>query len=113
MIARSWRASATAENASAYHRHFTTKVVPHLQNIAGYQGASLLRREIDGGVEILAVTLWDSVESILAFTGPDPGRAVVDPEAQAVLTTFDTTAHNYEVAYTDDRGRGGGPRQQA
>ena len=83
-------------------------VVPHLKSIAGYEGASLLRRTVDNGVELLAVTLWESMDSIRAFAGADPAMAVVDPEAQAMLTTFDTTAHNYEVAFTDDRRRGGG-----
>jgi heme-degrading monooxygenase HmoA len=109
MIARTWRATATPEKAATYHRHFVTKVIPHLRTIAGYQGASLLRRETDGDVEFLAVTLWDSVDSIRAFAGPDPTRAVVEPTAQALLTKFDLIVHNYEVSYTDDRGHGGGP----
>jgi heme-degrading monooxygenase HmoA len=103
MIARIWRATASHAKASAYHRHFAEKVVMHLETIAGYEGASLLQREVDGGVEFLAVTLWKSVDSIRGFAGPDPAVAVVDPEAQAVLTTFDRTVHNYEVVFTDDR----------
>jgi len=108
MIARIWRATASHANASAYHRHFAGKVVRHLEGIAGYEGASLLQREVDGGVEFLAVTLWNSVDSIRAFAGVDPAVAVVDPEAQAVLTTFDRTVHNYEVVFTDDRSHGDG-----
>jgi heme-degrading monooxygenase HmoA len=104
MIARLWRATASRENAELYHRHFAAKVVPHLHAIDGYRGASLLRRETDGGVEFLAVTLWDSVDSIRAFAGRDPAVAVVDPEAQAVLTKFDRTANNYEMTFTDERG---------
>jgi heme-degrading monooxygenase HmoA len=104
MIARIWRATATPEKAATYHRHFATKVVRHLETIAGYQGASLLRRETDDDVEFLAVTLWDSVDGIRAFAGPDPARAVVDPEAQALLTKFDLIVHNYEVAYSDGKG---------
>jgi heme-degrading monooxygenase HmoA len=108
MIARIWCATASHEKAGSYQRHFAATVVPHLKSIAGYEGASLLRRKVDGGVELLAVTLWESLDSIRAFAGADPAVAVVDPEAQAMLTTFDTTAHNYEVAFTDDRSRGGG-----
>jgi heme-degrading monooxygenase HmoA len=106
MIARIWRATAAREKPAAYHRHFAAKVVPHLNTIGGYEGASLLRREIAGDVEFLAVTLWESVDSIRAFAGPDPAVAVVDPEARALLTNFDMVVHNYEVAYTDDRARG-------
>jgi heme-degrading monooxygenase HmoA len=108
MIARIWRATASHEKAGSYQRHFAATVVPHLKSIAGFEGASLLWRKVDGGVELLALTLWESMDSIHAFAGADPGTAVVDPEAQAMLTTFDTTAHNYEVAFTDDRSRGGG-----
>jgi len=94
MIARIWRATASHEKASTYHRHFAAKVVMHLETIAGYEGASLLRREVDGGVEFLAVTLWKSVDSIRAFA--------------ALLTTFDRSVHNYEVVFTDDRSHGDG-----
>ena len=108
MIARIWRANASHEKAGTYQRHFAATVVPHLKSIAGYEGASLLRRKVDNGVELLAVTLWESMDSIRAFAGADPATAVVDPEAKAMLTTFDTTAHHYEVAFTDDRSRDGG-----
>jgi heme-degrading monooxygenase HmoA len=102
MIARTWHAAATCEQASTYQCHFATKVVPHLKTIPGYAGASLLRREVDGGVEFLSMTLWHSLDSIQAFAGPDPEKAVVDPQAQAVLTKFDPVVVNYELAYTDD-----------
>jgi heme-degrading monooxygenase HmoA len=108
MIARVWRATASPEKAATYQRHFAAKVAPHLRTIAGYEGASSLRRESDGSVELLAVTLWESIDSIRAFAGPDPAVAVVDPEAQALLTTFERIAHNYEVAYTEERSPGGG-----
>jgi heme-degrading monooxygenase HmoA len=108
MIARIWRATASHEKAGSYQRHFAATVVPHLKSVPGYEGASLLRREVDGGVELLAVTRWESMESIRAFAGADPAVAVVDPEAQAMLTTFDTTVHHYDMAFTDDRSRSGG-----
>ena len=110
MIARIWRATASGANAMTYHRHFATKVVAHLKTIAGYEGASLLRRETDSGVEFLAVTLWESLDSVRAFAGADPAVAVVDPEARAMLTTFDSSVHNYEVAFADDHSRGDGYR---
>ncbi|MDA9510239.1 hypothetical protein XI09_37460 [Bradyrhizobium sp. CCBAU 11386] len=97
MIARIWRAAATRDKAALYQHHFATRVVPHLQAIDGFAGASLLRRDVEGGTEVLALTLWQDLDSIGAFTGPDPGKAIVDPDAQAVLTSFDAAAANYEV----------------
>jgi hypothetical protein len=51
MIARIWRGTATAAKADDYYHHFTTKVAPHLKEIAGHQGAYLLRREAGEKVE--------------------------------------------------------------
>jgi heme-degrading monooxygenase HmoA len=104
MIARIWRGTAAIANADAYYHHFTTKVTPHLKDILGHQGAYLLRREAGGQVEFLAVTLWDSIETIKKFAGPDPEVAIVEPEGRAALTEFDDFARHYEVAYSDAAG---------
>ncbi|HVX76552.1 MAG TPA: antibiotic biosynthesis monooxygenase [Bradyrhizobium sp.] len=106
MIARTWRATATHEKASIYQQHFANSVIPHLRTIEGFSGASLLRREIDDSVELVALTLWQSLDSIIAFTGPDPDKAIVDAEAQTMLTAFDKTAGNYEIV-VDDRANAG------
>ena len=103
MIARTWRGTATIANAETYYRHFTTKVAPHLKDIAGHQGAYLLRREANGEVEFLAVTLWDSIETIKKFAGQDPDVAIVEPEGRAALSAFDDFARHYEVAYSGTR----------
>ena len=52
MIARIWRAAAMRDKATAYQHHFATRVVPHLETIDGFCGASLLRREAEGGVRL-------------------------------------------------------------
>jgi heme-degrading monooxygenase HmoA len=100
MIARLWRGVAEGEgNAGAYRRHVTATVFPALRDIAGHRGAYLLRRRTGERTEFLAVTLWDSIEAIRAFAGTDAERAVVEPEARAVLADFDDAARHYEVAY--------------
>jgi hypothetical protein len=98
MIARLWRGKASnGVNADAYMRHAASTVFPSLNELAGHRGAWLLRREFDGGAEFLAVTLWESRRSIEAFTGPDIGKAVVEPEGQAALSEFDDFALHYDV----------------
>jgi heme-degrading monooxygenase HmoA len=103
MIARTWRGTATTAKADDYYRHFTTEVAPHLKDIAGHQGAYLLRREADGQVEFLAVTFWDSIETIKEFAGANPNVAIVEPEGRAALFEFDDFAKHYEVAYSTSR----------
>ncbi|HLJ61817.1 MAG TPA: antibiotic biosynthesis monooxygenase [bacterium] len=101
MIARTWRGSATPMHADAYYHHFTTRVAHHLKAIAGHRGAYLLRRETDGYVEFLAITLWDTFGTIKKFAGERPEVAVVEPEARAVLSEFDDFVRHYEVVFSN------------
>jgi heme-degrading monooxygenase HmoA len=102
MIARTWRGEATSNNADEYLRHFKENVLPQLKEIRGHRGAYLLRRELDGQVEFLVMTLWESMAAIREFAGDDPAKAVVEPEARAVLAHFDLTVKHYELVVGPD-----------
>jgi heme-degrading monooxygenase HmoA len=97
MIVRVWRGTTSAAKAADYEHHFTGTVVPELRGIAGHRGASLLKRETNGTIEFLAVTLWDSIESVKAFAGADPSVAIVEPAAVAALSEYDGFVRHYEV----------------
>jgi hypothetical protein len=56
IIARIWGGMAPAAKAGDYHRHFITNVAPHLKEIDGNKGALLPRRDVDGQVEVVAIT---------------------------------------------------------
>ena len=51
----------------------------------------------DGGVEILVMTFWDSMDSVRRFAGADCDSAVVEPEARAALAQYDDFVRHYEV----------------
>lgn len=99
MIVRMWSGRATAANADAYERFVTARVFAELPKIAGHRGAYLLRRPVESEVEFIAVTLWESLDVIRAFAGDAIDRAVVEPEARAVLSRFDDTVRHFELAY--------------
>ena len=102
MIARLWRGQAAgALNADAYARHATGTVFPSLKNLAGHRGAWLLRRDVEGNTEFLAMTLWESRQSIEAFAGKDIDKAIVEPEGRAALAQFDDFARHYEVVVSE------------
>jgi len=103
MIAREWRAWAVPPNDALYERHFREAVLPHLREIPGCVRAQLLRREADGEVELIAVTYYESLAAIRAFAGDDLERAVVAPDARAVLARFDERCRHYEVVAILDR----------
>ena len=60
-----------------------------------------MRGKDNGEVEFLAVTLWDSIESVRVFAGQNPDVAIVEPEGRAALSTFDDFVRHYDIAYND------------
>jgi hypothetical protein len=97
MIVRSWRGYADAVKAPAYSEHLLGSVRPKLEQLAGFRGLYLLRRQQGSEVEFRVLTLWESMEAVRLFAGNQPDLAVVEPEARAALTRFDSTVDHYEV----------------
>jgi heme-degrading monooxygenase HmoA len=98
MIGRMWRGSTSRENADAYEQILRTNVLPELGAIAGSRGAFVMRRDVEDGVEFVTLTLFDSLEAVREFAGPDYETAVIIPEAEALLSDFDAKARHYEIA---------------
>jgi hypothetical protein len=107
MIARIWRGWATHEKADAYQQIVTTQVLPEIasRNLVGYHGAYLLRREMEDEVEFSTIMLFDSIDSIRAFTGEDYAVAHVPAEARALLSRFDERSAHYETLLSPDESR--------
>ena len=103
-ILRLWKGRASAAKAGEYVRHASKTVFPEVQSLPGHRGAYLLRRSVGSGVEFTVLTLWDSMDAVRGFAGPDPERAVVEPAARAALSDFDETVTHYEVVV--DTGEG-------
>jgi len=99
-ILRMWRGRASVEKAGDYLRHVTQKVFPQLESIAGYRGAQVLRRSVSGGIELLVLTLWESMDAVRRFAGAQPEKAVVEPAARALLSDHDETAVHFEVVHS-------------
>ena len=57
----------------------------------------MLRRELEHGVELVVLTLWESMEAVRRFAGAEPNQAVVEPAARAVLASFDDYVTHFEV----------------
>jgi len=105
LTVRTWSATAGADGAGNYIRYFTGTLLPELRKLPGFEGAYLLRRDLDGNrvVELTAHTFWASPAAIRAFAGNDITVAIVEPEARAMLLDFDRAATHRSVA-ADARG---------
>jgi heme-degrading monooxygenase HmoA len=105
LTVRTWSATGSSAGAENYSRYFTGTLLPELRKLPGFEGAYLLRRDLDanGTVELTAHTFWESPEAIRAFAGDDITVAVVEPEARAMLLESGRTA-THRTVVADARG---------
>jgi len=97
MISRQWTGIARASEASNYIRHLREETFPHLATLPGFVRASILRRDVEEGVEFRIVTEWESRDAIRAFAGETLDVAVVPQVVQAMMVRFDATVAHYEM----------------
>jgi hypothetical protein len=86
MIARHWRGWTTIQHADAYENLLKNKVLPGLERIEGYRGGYVLRCEVSGEAEFVVINLFDSLEAVQRFAGPDYTVPVFEPEARQLLS---------------------------
>ena len=98
MIARIWHGWTAPENADAYEEFLRTKMFPSIQRVPGYLGADLLRRDDGQEIAFVTITRFESLDAVRAFAGENYERAVVEPEARALLSRFDDRSEHYEIA---------------
>jgi heme-degrading monooxygenase HmoA len=97
MILRSWSAVATPAGADAYVAYARGALLPALGRLEGCRGALVLTRREGDTTKVTVLTLWDSMAAIQRFAGADVTAAVVEPEAQALLTRFDARVEHFDV----------------
>jgi heme-degrading monooxygenase HmoA len=97
MIARIWHGYTKPENADAYEAMLKPEVLPGISRVKGYRGSYFLRREQGSEVEFITILLWESLEALRDFAGPNYETAVVPPERRKVLSRFSERASHYEV----------------
>lgn len=97
MVARHWRGWTELRNADAYESLLKTRVLPELARVAGYGGGYILRSDGAEEVEFVVVNLFDSLEAVRIFAGPDYCAPVFEPEARLLLSRVEPIARHYEV----------------
>ena len=97
MIGRVWHGWTAPQNAYAYEQLLRREVLPGIGRIDGFGGAEVLRRDAGDEIEFVTITFFESLEAVRAFAGQDYEVAVVPPEAQRLLTHYDTRSAHYEL----------------
>jgi heme-degrading monooxygenase HmoA len=94
-----WRGWARSDHADRYAQHYRSEVLATLRQVPGFRGARLLRRTLGEETEFVSLTLFDDLDAVRSFAGPDYETAVVAEEARKVLTRFDARVGHYETAF--------------
>jgi heme-degrading monooxygenase HmoA len=97
MIARTWHGAVPADKADAYHEYLLESGVPDYQRTPGNRGVYVFRRVEGETAHFLLLTLWDSLDAIRAFAGPDVERAKYYPEDEAFLMELEPSVTHYDV----------------
>jgi heme-degrading monooxygenase HmoA len=100
MIARVWRGWTKPENADTYETLLRDVVYPGLQTIDGYLGGYILRHDNKDESEFVTVNLFESLDAVKAFAGPDYEVPVFEPEARRLLFKVEPIPHHYDVKKT-------------
>jgi heme-degrading monooxygenase HmoA len=105
MIARIWHGMTPAEKADEYFEFLKKTGVTDYQSVAGNRGVTILRRIEGDRAHFLLLTLWDSMEAIRAFAGPDVDKAKYYPEDGRFLLEFEEQVVHYTVLLDETTGR--------
>jgi heme-degrading monooxygenase HmoA len=97
MIARIWRGVTREADKDTYFEYLQKTGLKEYASIPGNHGVWVLRRVDDGKSEFTLISLWDSWDSIKAFAGPDPEKAVFYPEDEKFLLETGPRVIHYEV----------------
>lgn len=97
MIARTWYGSTSLSDGDRYHQYLAATGVAECRATEGNRGVYVLRRETGERADFLFISLWDSLDSVREFAGPDPERAVFFPEDEEFLVERENTVGHYEV----------------
>lgn len=100
MIARTWHGRVAAAQADAYHAYLLRTGLGDYASTPGNRGVQVLRRTEGEITHFLLITLWDSLDAIRAFAGPDYERARYYPEDDDYLLEKEPFVTHYEVLST-------------
>ena len=80
MIARIWQARTRPGMGKAYYDYLEETGLKEYQATEGLKKVLVLTREVGDETEYVLVTLWDDMDAVRRFAGPEPEKAVYYPE---------------------------------
>jgi heme-degrading monooxygenase HmoA len=97
MIARVWYGKTPEDKGESYLEVLKKTGVKSIQATEGNRGVLVLRRTVGETAQFVFISLWDSMEAIKKFAGPNPERAFYYPEDDQYLLEKSLTLDHFEV----------------
>jgi len=99
MIARVWQGRTRAGMGKAYYAYLEQTGLKEYRGTEGFKDVLVLTREIGEETEYVLITLWDNMEAVKRFAGPEPDRAVYYPEDDRYFSASERLPYvrHYEV----------------
>ncbi len=98
MIARYWSGEVPSSRADDYQSYLERTGIRDLNATPGNRGVYVLRRTEGDRTEFVFVSLWESLDAIRAFAGPDVEQARYYPEDREYLLEMSPRVKHYELA---------------
>jgi heme-degrading monooxygenase HmoA len=100
MIARIWQGHTKPGMGKAYSAYLEQTGLKEYRATEGFRNVLVLTREIGDVTEYVLITLWDNMEAVRRFAGPEPERAVYYPEDDRFFPKEELTPYvrHFEVA---------------
>ena len=97
MIVRVWRGRTSESKSQGYEKFLKETAYPDYGDAPGNHGWLLVRRQDEGAVEFMFVSLWESIDALRQYAGNDVERPKYYPEDIAALLELPERADHYEV----------------
>lgn len=99
MIARIWQGRTRPGMGTAYVSYFEQTGLKEYKATEGCKEVLVLTQDTGDVTEYVLITLWDSMEAVRRFAGPEPERAVYYPEDARYFPEEELTPYvrHYEV----------------
>jgi heme-degrading monooxygenase HmoA len=93
MIARIWQGRTRPGMGKAYFSYLEQTGLKEYKATEGFKDVLVLTREMGDATEYVLVTLWDNMDAVRRFAGPEPERAVYYPEDDRYFPEEERTAY--------------------
>jgi heme-degrading monooxygenase HmoA len=101
LVCRMWRGWALNVNAAAYRSYLEEELFPKMVSELGprgYRGHQLITQTVGDQTEFVALTWFESLDSVRSFAGDDITRANVSGKARSLLARWDEHATHFELS---------------